>query len=130
MKITTVQFGEIEFDENLIVRFQNGLFGFENHKKFVFIKTDDELFYWLNSIEQPEISFPLIGVRVIDDEYPEVESYEAFGIVTLNKDPLAMTVNLVAPVYINHDNNLGFQKILDSEKYSLRYKLFVEQKED
>jgi flagellar assembly factor FliW len=126
MKITTVQFGEIEFDENLIVRFQNGLFGFENLKEFVFIKTDDELFYWLNSIEQPEISFPLIGIRVIDEDYPEVENHEAFGIVTLNKDPLSITVNLKAPVYINQDNSSGFQKILDAEKYSLHYKLFVE----
>lgn len=126
MKITTVQFGEIEFDENLIVRFQNGLFGFENHKDYVFIKTEDELFYWLNSIEQPEISFPLIGIRVIDDEYPEVDNFEAFGIVTLNRDPLAMTVNLKAPVYINQNNKSGFQKILDFEKYSLTYKLFVE----
>jgi flagellar assembly factor FliW len=126
MKITTVQFGEIEFDENLIVRFQNGLFGFENLKEFVFIKTDDELFYWLNSVEQPEISFPLIGIRVIDEEYPEVENHEALGIVTLNKDPLSITVNLKAPVYINQDNCSGFQKILDAEKYSLHYKLFVE----
>ncbi|HRI46060.1 MAG: flagellar assembly protein FliW [Ignavibacteriaceae bacterium] len=126
MKITTVQFGEIEFDEDMIVHFENGLIGFEELKKFVFIKNDDDLFYWLNSVEKPEIAFPLIGTRIIDEDYPTVENNEAFGVITLNKDPLNITINLKVPVYINQDSKTGFQKILDTDKYPLRYKLFVE----
>lgn len=126
MKITTVQFGEIEFDEDMIVHFENGLIGFEELKKFVFIKNDDDLFYWLNSVEKPEIAFPLIGTRIIDEDYPTVENNEAFGVITLNKNPLNITINLKVPVYINQDSKTGFQKILDTDKYPLRYKLFVE----
>lgn len=124
MKIDTRQFGVIEFDKNLIIQFSSGLFGFEDLKEFLLIKVDDELFYWLNSIEEPEIAFPLIGLRLIDDSFPQEENNEAFGIVTMNPDLLKITVNLKAPVFINQSNKSGFQKILDTEKYPVKYNLF------
>lgn len=126
MKINTSQFGEIEFDMNLIIKFNTGLFGFENLKDYLLIKVDNELFYWLNSIEEPEIAFPLIGLRLIDDSFPQEENNEAFGIVTMNPDMLKITVNLKAPVYINQTSKNGFQKILDSDRYPVKYNLFRE----
>ncbi len=126
MKIQTHQFGELDFEENLILDFPSGLFGFEQLKKFVLIKIEEELFYWLNSIEQPEIAFPLFGVSVVDENYPTEKNGEAFGIVTLNRDPMQITINLKAPVYINQNEKLGFQKIIDKENYPVNYHLFVE----
>ncbi len=126
MKIKTVQFGEIEFPEDKIITFNEGLFGFEELKKYLFIKPDDSLFYWLNSVENPELAFPLFGLRVIDEEYPQQADHEAFGIVILNADPLKITTNLKAPVYINQENKSGFQKIIDSDKYPVYYNLFAE----
>ncbi|MDH7605001.1 MAG: flagellar assembly protein FliW [Melioribacter sp.] len=126
MKIVTKQFGEIEFPDDLVITFENGLIGFEELKKFVFIKPEENIFYWLNSVEKPEIAFPLFAMRLIDENYPQEENHEAFGIVILNPDPLKITINLKAPVYINQDSKTGFQKILDSEKYSLYYNLFTE----
>jgi flagellar assembly factor FliW len=73
MKLNTYQFGEIEYTEDFVISFAEGLFGFENLHKYLFIKTDEELFYWLNSIEQPEIAFPLIGLRIIDEKFPVLE---------------------------------------------------------
>lgn len=128
MKIITHQFGEVEFIEDLIIYFAEGLFGFENLHKFLLVKTDDELFYWLNSVEQPEIAFSLIGLRVIDEHYPTIENNEAFGIVIMSKNPADIKVNLKAPVYINQDSKSGFQKIIDSDKYPIDYNLFVEEK--
>lgn len=128
MKIITHQFGEVEFTEDLIIYFAEGLFGFENLHKFLLVKTDDELFYWLNSVEQPEIAFSLIGIRVIDEHYPTIENNEAFGIVIMSKNPADIKVNLKAPVYINQDSKSGFQKIIDSDKYPIDYNLFVEEK--
>lgn len=126
MKITTHQFGEINFEDEHLVKFSFGLFGFEQLKNYLLIKTDEELFYWLNSVDEPEIAFPLIGTRVIDTSFPEEENHEAFGIVTLNQDPLKVTVNLKAPVYINQNKKTGFQSIIDDEKFPVDYKLFVE----
>lgn len=126
MKIQTHQFGELDFEENLILDFPSGLFGFEQLKKFVLIKIEEELFYWLNSVEQPEIAFPLFGISVVDENYPTEKNGEAFGIVTLNREPMQITINLKAPVYINQNEKLGFQKIIDKENYPVNYHLFVE----
>lgn len=126
MKISTYQFGEIEFTEDKIIKFENGLFGFEPLKKFLLLKKNDEIFYWLNSVDRPEICFPVVGIRIIDDAFPAVFEHEAFGIVTMNKNPLDITVNLKAPVYINQERKTGFQKILDSEKFQINYNLFIE----
>ena len=124
MKITTHQFGEIEFGKEHVVNFSSGLIGFENLKDYVLIKTEDDLFYWLNSVEKPEICFPMVGIRVIDETYPMETNFEAFGIVTLNNDPLKITINLKSPVYLNQDEKIGYQKVLSSSKYSVNYNLF------
>ena len=126
MKLKTYRFGEIEFPEDKIITFEKGLFGFEELNKYLFIKPDDSLFYWLNSIDNPDIAFPMFGMRVIDERYPQEESFEAFGIVVLNADPKKITVNLKAPVYINQEDKKGVQKILDSDKYQIDYNLFTE----
>lgn len=126
MKITNKQFGEFEFSKENILHFKNGLFGFEEYKSFLLIKSENDLFFWLNSVDQPELIFPLVGLRVIDDSYPQTDETEAFGIVTLNSDPNNTTVNLKAPVYINQDKKEGFQTIIDHDKYMVNYKLFVE----
>ncbi len=128
MKIKTEQFGEINYTEDRIIKFDSGILGFEQLKKYLLIKTEDDedIFYWLNSIENPEIAFPLIGTRFIDDSFPVAEYHEAFGIVTLNSNPLKITVNLKAPIYINQDNKTGYQKILDDDNYPVHYNLFIE----
>jgi flagellar assembly factor FliW len=125
MKIQTLQFGEIEFNDENIIRFDEGLIGFGELKKYLLLKQDDNLFYWLNSVENPEIAFPLIGMRILDENYPAAENCEAFGIVTLNKDPLKVTINLKAPVYLDQEKKTGFQKIIDTDKYPVCYNLFV-----
>ena len=125
MKIQTDQFGEIEFNEDKLIKFEPGIFGFESLRQYLLIKTENELFYWLNSTEKPEIAFPLIGLALVDSEFPTKENNEVFGIVTLNKDPLQITVNLKAPVYINQNSKTGFQEIIDSEKYPVNYNLFI-----
>ena len=124
MKITTQQFGEIEFETEHVVNFSSGIIGFEDLKSYVLIKTEDELFYWLNSVEKPEVCFPMVGIRVIDEAFPIEKNYEAFGIVTLNKDPLKITINLKSPVYLNQDEKIGYQKVLSESNYSANFNLF------
>ncbi len=126
MKIKTHNFGEVEFNEDIIINFNSGILGFEQLKKYLLIKADDQFFYWLNSIEDPQIAFPLFGIRIIDDTYPEEKNHEAFGIVNLNSDVLKITVNLKAPVYIDQNTKTGYQKILDTDKYPVNFNLFKE----
>ena len=126
MKITNQQFGEIEFSEDNVLKFENGIFGFEELTQFLLIRTENELFFWLNSIDQPDLVFPLVGLRLVDESYPQYDDNEAFGIVTFNNDPKKVTVNLKAPVYINQDKKLGYQTIIDKEKYPVNYYLFID----
>jgi len=126
MKLQNKQFGQIEFSEENIIKFKNGLLGFEDLSNFLLIKTENDLFFWLSSVDQPELVFPLIGLRLIDDSYPQENDNEAFGIVTLNNTFAETTVNLKAPVYINQDSKEGYQTIIDKDKYSVKYKLFTE----
>ena len=66
----------------------------------------------------------MVGIRVIDESFPTELDFEAFGIVTLDKDPLKITINLKSPVYLNQDEKIGYQKVLSDSKYSMNYNLF------
>ncbi len=124
MEISTTQFGKIEYSEDKVINFPSGIIGFENLKNYILLKQDEDNFYWLNSVEEPEIVFPLFGIKVLDDNYPASEGDEPFGIVTLNKDPLQITINLKAPVYLDQIKRTGIQKILDNDLYPIDYQLF------
>jgi len=126
MKISNRQFGEIEFTKEHVINFVHGIYGFEHLKKFLFIKTENDLFYWLNSVDQPEIVFPLVSIGMIHEEYPRESDHEPFGVVTLSTDPLKITVNLKAPIYLNQETKTGFQKLIDKDEYPFNFKLFVE----
>ncbi len=126
MKIKTIQFGEIEIEESKIIKFPGGIIGFENLKNYILLNSGNPLFLWLISVDSPENVFPLFGTKVLMGDYPAFDRHESFGIVKLNSDALKTTVNLKAPIYLNLEENKGFQKILDDEKYPIDYKLFIE----
>ncbi len=130
MKIKTDQFGEIEFDDNIIIEFQDGIIGFENLKKFILISEEDGLFYWLTSVEEPSIVFPLFPATLLEENYPSEEGCEVFGIVKLSKDITEITINLKAPIYIDNNKKVGFQKIIDNDKFEIDRKLFIESKSE
>ncbi len=126
MKLKTIQFGDFDYEEENILLFKDGLYGFEELNHFLLLKKEDELFFWLNSIDQPEIAFPLMGLRIIDNKYPQNENYEAFGVIKLNRDPIKTTINMRAPVYINQNDKTGYQIILSDESFPVEYQLFTE----
>ena len=126
MKLKTHQFGEVEFDENIIIEFESGILGFDEHKKFIVISEEDGIFYWLTSVDEPELVFPLFPMKVISENYPEEKDFEVFGIVRMQKNPSDITLNMKAPIYLNQDTKKGFQKVLDSDEFPIDYKLFIE----
>ncbi|NOX18799.1 MAG: flagellar assembly protein FliW [Chlorobi bacterium] len=130
MKLKTLQFGEIEFSDDLIIEFKDGILGFEDLKKYVMITEEEGIFYWLTAVDEPEIVFPLFPISSLKEEYPQKDGYEVFGIVRLAKEPSDITINLKAPIYINQSEKTGYQKILDTEKYPVDYNLFVEKTEE
>jgi len=125
MKISNKQFGEIEFEPESIIKFDEGILGFEEHRKFLLISEKEGFFFWLTSVDEPEIIFPLFSIKLLQDKYRESGEFEPFGIVKLDKKPQDVSINLKAPVFINQVNKIGYQKILDNEEYPVDYPLFV-----
>ena len=58
MQVKTTRFGTIEIDESLTITFPKGILGFPTHKSFALIQpNEDDLFFWLQSIEDPALAF-------------------------------------------------------------------------
>ena len=125
MKIQNEQFGEINFEEDSVIKFEDGLLGFEELKEFLLISEEEGLFLWLTSIDEPEIIFPIFSINVLQEKLDTTESYEPFGIVKLDKEPENVTINLKAPVFINQVEKKGYQKLIDNEANVVDYPLFA-----
>ncbi|MCS7228997.1 MAG: flagellar assembly protein FliW [Candidatus Kryptonium sp.] len=131
MKIKNSQFGEIEFDEQIIIPFPEGIIGFEDLKRFIIIEDEDcKPFRWLISVDEPEIGFAVLEPSLLIEDYylrsgfdPNV--YVLFVIATLSKDISKITVNLKAPVVIDKTRNLGRQVILENSEFEISHHLFM-----
>ena len=59
MKWKNRQFGELEFDDEHVLTFPQGIIGFEDYRRFILINDEDsQPFRWLVSIEDEDLSFP------------------------------------------------------------------------
>lgn len=128
VNLNTRQFGELEFDDSIVYHFPNGLLGFEELHKFIVINDKEtEPLRWLLSIEDPDIGFPILEIAQIAPEVNKeisadtLNSLATFVVVTLNRSPEPMTVNLRAPVVLNNAAKTGKQVVLNSDKYSTRH---------
>ena len=125
MKLKNKQFGEIDFEPESIIKFDEGILGFEEYKDYLLISEKEGFFYWLTAIDQPEIIFPLFSIKLLEEGYFDEGDLEPYGIVKLDKDPQNISINLKAPVFINHKEKIGHQTLIDNEEYTVDYPLFV-----
>lgn len=140
MKLDTVRFGEIDIDENRIFDFVMPIIGFDMLKKFVILDPNKEtLFKWLQSTEDPALAFPVISVANLDFDYTidlpdnivealkitNVESLLVMNITSIPQDdPKGTTINLLAPLVFNVDNQLAGQVVLSGSGYDISYPMF------
>lgn len=137
MNIETKFLGQVTIDEKEIIQFPNGLPGFEDTKEFVILPLEkDSPFSILQSIKQQEIGFVIALPFIFKKDYAfdlaeedkeelKIESLEdllTYSIVTL-KDPFNnSTLNLQAPILINHKQKIAKQFVLqDAKIYPLRF---------
>ena len=128
MKFTNRQFGELEFDDQLVVTFSNGLIGFEQHRRFLIVDdVDSEPFRWLVSIESADLSFPLLDPRLLLPEYLSRsgigEGASVFVIAALSERLEHSSVNLRSPLVIENATRHGQQMILDDESLPFQFPL-------
>lgn len=140
MKVKTSRFGEIEVAENSLFELVSPILGYEKETKFVIIEHRDQSnFRWLQSTETPELAFvvTVAGFFGIDYSFELPESVQdsleitsADDILALNivviphENPRASTINLLAPLIFNINNNKGAQVILNGSPFVVDHPLF------
>lgn len=137
MKVVTDVFGEIEVNDDAVIKFESGIPGFEDEKSFIIIEEEDEdyPFVWMLSTENPHVGFIMIDPFKTFSDYEvelpktaieklKIESSEdvtIYTIVNLTEKPEDLTTNLQGPIVINGRTGLGKQVILDDERYTTKH---------
>ena len=145
-KINTLRFGELEIEEQDVVRFADGIPAFEDEHEFVVLPYEEGTPYmFLQSMMTPELAFLMTDPFVffpdysfeLDDENMEklaINSMDDVLVCTLISVPRSgvadMTTNLLAPVVINRHTMQARQIVLEKTQYTTKHRLFPERKGD
>lgn len=140
MKIKTERFGEIEINDERIFDFTLPIIGFDSFKKFVIVDINKEnIFKWLQSVDDPALAFPIVSVFSMNIDYSidvpdnvvellkitNVESVLVMNIASIpQENPQGTTLNLLAPIIFNLENQLAGQVILSGSGYDISFPLF------
>jgi flagellar assembly factor FliW len=135
---STTRFSEIEVSDEDIVLFPNGILGLEHLRKFTILPhPSGGPLEWLQSLEEPNMAFVICEPSLLIVNYEvkvelhevaliEVEDLSVVKlkvILRVSSPPTKPTVNLLGPLLINPEKNLGMQFIINNNDYSCRYEL-------
>ena len=139
MKLSCLRFGEIEIQDEEILTFAKGIPGLEDSKRFAIIHPEEtHPIMWLQSIDEPNISLPVIdpfflypdyNFDISEDDLSDLEIEQESDVYVINvlvipQDVEKMTINLIAPIIINVKRNAGKQIFIDYHKYSVRQPVY------
>ena len=144
MQIQTALFGELTITESDIINFSEGLPGFETDKEFILIPLgENSPFFYLQSIKEAELCLLLADPFTFFSDYQiklsevilqqleipqENPPLIVLVVLTVPSDFKKATANLMAPVVINIEKNLGLQFIPEKTDYKTKHPLFPEDK--
>lgn len=142
MQLNTRHFGMIDIDERDIIRFPEGVPGFEDVKSYVLIGSgeEDSPFQWLQGVDNTDLAFVVINPKIFKPDYivdvdddkvavldiKDTEKVLVYAIVVVPEDISKITANLRAPVLINTENNTGKQVIMDNSSYQVKHYILEE----
>ncbi len=139
MVIETRDFGPLEIQEDDIVHFPSGIYGFDDSRRFALLDTGSSAgVMHLQCVEAPTPRFIVLDpFAILEDYAPEVpeeamkklrvdsaEDLSLLVIAVIPEDLNAATVNLKSPIAINFKEHLGMQVILGNRDYPVRFRLF------
>lgn len=139
MKLQTKYFGEIEYEEEEVLTFPVGLFGFEEEHRFLLLPFEGSAaaLLCLQSVATPALAFVVMDPFSLDPDYaPELQPKElrelgaaetqelGFYVLCVVKKPVAdSTVNLKCPVAVHPETRVARQVILEEDAYEMRHPL-------
>lgn len=136
MNVQTTRFGTVEVDDSRIITFPAGLLGFSSFRQYVLLQPDDDaVFFWLQSVESPELAFvvsdPSLWVKGYEAtirreqmqelDLEKIEDAQVFVIV--NKYDRTLTANLQGPLVINLHNQQAIQLVLAEKRWTTRHEI-------
>lgn len=137
MQLKTKYFSDMNVNDEDIILFKHGLFGFEDFKKFILIKfeNNDSSPLCLQSVDDENVAFVIINPTNFVPDYSislEKSDYKELKLEDLNK--LAVyticvlkdnipesTTNLRCPIILNAEAKLAKQIVLDNAEYPFKY---------
>lgn len=149
MQAKTRLFGTIDISDDKIIVLANGMIGFPELQNFALIfdaeKENGGKIKWLQSMDEPEMAFPVMDPMLIKKDYKPTINEEilkplgeltedntlVLSTVTVPKELEKMSINLKAPIIINADTRKGAQIIVEDDmpvKYMI-YDLLKSRKE-
>lgn len=142
MLVKTRHFGEIDLNEDKILYFENGIFGFEECKKYTILYDNEGEerpdISWLQSLDEPALAIPVINPLIVKPEYnPEVEdeylkplgnlteeNVVVLVSITVPENVEQITANLKAPFVINSDERKGAQIVVENPDYEVKFSFY------
>ncbi len=136
MKVLSKHFGEIEIQEEHIIKFARGLMGLEEYTKYILIEfSPNSEIYWMQSIENPELCFIVTNPRIFKPDYildvyeedlqlidnPETKDTSILCILNVSLEDQKITANLLGPIVINNTNNKAIQAVSKRNDYNAKY---------
>ena len=133
-------------EKSQYIEFKEGIFGFEEEKKFLPVMFEDgsDAVLYLQSIRNEKLSFVVMNPFMLKEDYNPVlseENYKKLG--TSDEKDLSYyvfcvianvaeesTVNLRCPIVVNHVTRQAVQVILGSDEYGFRHPLKEFEKEE
>lgn len=122
-----------------IIRFEEGIYGFESVREFVLLQQDEAQAIWsLQAANSPYPSLIVINPFLIFPDYhpdfspadlerlenPDKEDLCILAVAVIKRELEDSVVNLKSPVVINVPKKIGRQVILEDSSYPVRCKLF------
>lgn len=140
MEISTKYFDKISVSEKDIIKFKQGLFGFEELKDYILISFEpgSDNLMCLQSTQDSELAFILMNPFNLQKDYSPIltdsdikelgikdttEGVLYYAVCVVKDNVSESTVNLKCPVVINPESQMAKQLILDDDKYSFRHSL-------
>lgn len=136
VRIETKRFGELEVDEARVLRFDDGLPGFPDDRRFALVdaRDGDDVFYWLQSLDDPAVAFlaavPWLFFPDYEPELPEADQALlgleraadalVLCLLTVHRDQQTITANLLGPVIVNQQTRHGRQVVLAESRWPVQ----------
>lgn len=141
MQLSTSRFGDIEINDEKILRFDEGLPGLEEYKQYVVLQINESYpIIWMQSTENQNVCLPVIdsflavpeyAFNISDEDASELaltgpENLHVLSVLVITENLEGMTMNLAAPIIINIETGRAKQIILNGGEYNVRYPVFNE----